>query len=218
MGLLGDLEQRFLQPILDRIKAALGPFGKLFDLLTHLWTKLNDAFQKGTSLSIGIRDEISAWRNFKEAVPVRTGVINLPKAIDKSQELIDQVRAAWNSIVDLAKQLREQVQGEAGKNPAEEAEQAMSDIESSGIKNFLQRFPKLAKGLEKVLGFLAILVGALESIIAAIDDLTQILATVKGLREEIETGSTIFLQQKNARKTVKLDDGSSMKIRVGNLH
>ena len=217
MGLLGDLEERFLSPILDRIKAALGPLGKLFDLVSKFFKGFKQSFDKGNQLAAEIINEIHEWRNFREAIPVRTGVINLPHAIDKSQELLDQIKAAWNAIVDLAKQIKKQAQGQT-ENPTDEAEQAVKDIEGSGIKSILEKFPKLAKGLEKLLGFLAIAVGILESIQSAIDDIQAIVDVVKGIREEIETGSTIFLSQKNKRKVVKLDDGTSMRIRVGNLH
>jgi hypothetical protein len=217
VGLLQDLEARFLTPILERIKAALGPFGKLFDLLGKFFRGFRDSFTKGVQLGNDIKTEIFEWRNFREALPVRTGVISLPAAIDKSQELIDQVKAAWSAIVDLAKQIKKQAQGQV-ESPTEEAEQAVKDIEGSGIKSLLEKFPKLAKGLEKILGVLAIAVGVVESIQSAVDDLTAIVAAARGLREEIETGSTIFLSHKNPRKIVHLDDGTSMKIRIGNLH
>jgi hypothetical protein len=58
----------------------------------------------------------------------------------------------------------------------------------------------------------------LETIIASVDDLIAIVQALKDIRINIETADAIFLQNKNARKTVKLADGTSMKIRVGNLH
>jgi hypothetical protein len=204
-------------PILNAIKRALGPFGKLIDLVGKFFTGFRDSFKKGLALSVEIINEIHEWRNFREAIPVRTGVISLPSAIEKSNELLDQIRAAWDAIVDLAREVKKQAQGQQ-ESPTEEAEAAIKDIESSGVRGLLEKFPKLAKGLERILGFLAIVVGVLESIQKAIDDLTAIVDAIKGIREEIETGSTIFLSQKNPRKTVKLADGGSYKIRVGNLH
>jgi hypothetical protein len=204
-------------PVLSFLKRILGPFGKLFDLIGKTFTGFKDSFEKGVELSVEIISEIHEWRNFREQIPVRTGVISLPAALEKSEELIDQIRAAWDAIIDLAKEVQKQAKGQQ-ESPVEEAEEAARDIESSGIKSILEKFPKLAKGLEKILGFLAILVGVLESIQKAIDDIKNIVDAIKGIREEIETGSTIFLQQKNQRRIVKLADGTSMKIRVGNLH
>jgi hypothetical protein len=220
MSLLGDLEAKFVQPIIDKIIAALGPFGKVISQAGKIFTNFKSSFNKGVTLSSGIIAEINEWRNFKENIHVKQRVINLPIAIDKSQQLLDQIKAAWNSIVDLAKQIRDQVGGEQG-DPVEEAESAVSDIEeggAKGIQNLLSKFPKLAKGLEKLLGFFAIIIGALEAVESAIDDLTNILAAITGIREEIETGETIFLSQKNSRKTIALADGGSIKIRVGSLH
>jgi len=204
-------------PILNALKRALGPFGKLFDLVSQTFTGFKASFTKGLELSVEIISEIHEWRNFREQINVRTGVVNLPKAIEQTEALLEQIRLAWDSIVDLAKELQKQAQGQQ-ESPTEEAEQALKDIEGSGIRGLLEKFPKLAKGLEKLLGFLAIVVGALESIQKAIDDLKNIVDAIKGIREEIETGSTIFLQQKNPRRIVQLTEGGSIKIRVGNLH
>jgi len=217
MSLLGDLADRFLQPIIDAIKRALGPFGKAIDLISKFFTGFRDSFNKGLALSQTIITEINEWRNFRENIHVKQRVISIPTAIEKSQELLDQIKAAWFAIVDLAQQIKKQAQGQT-EDPTAEAEEAVQDIESSGVKTFLEKFPKLAKGLEKLLGFLAVAVGVLESIQSAIDDLTNIVAAIRGIREEIETGATVFLQQSNPRKTVRLEDGTTMKIRIGNLH
>lgn len=217
MSFVGDLVDRVLTPIVDAIKKALGPFGKVFDLISKFFTGFRDSFNKGVALSVAIINEIHEWRNFKENIHVKQRVVNLPIAIDKSQELLQKIIDAWHAIVDLAKEIQKQAKGQT-EDPTAEAEEAVSDIESSGVKTLLEKFPKLAKGLEKLLGFLAVAVGVLESIQNAIDDLTKIVAAITGIREEIETGSTVFLQQNNPRKTVQLADGTSMKIRVGNLH
>lgn len=219
MGLLDQLEARFLQPIIDAIKRWLGPFGKLIDFVSRFFTSFKTSFDKALQLSGKVRNEIIAWKTFKEAPPIRTGVINLPGAIEHAQDLLDEIRAAWQAIVDLAKQIEKQAKGQT-EDPTAEAEEAVSELESGGggITKLLERFPKLAKGLEKLLGFLAVLLGILESFQSAIDDLSSIVDAISDLRETIESGAGIFLQQKNPRQIVKLDDGTTMKIRLGNLH
>lgn len=213
---LSDIIGRLLEPILRRIKEALGPFGKIFEIIGRFWTNLTHVRQNIQKLVDSIKGEIDAFKNFKEDISFRTRVINLPKAIDKTQEFIQQIRSGWDAIVDLWKELHAKL--EPAGNPTEEAEQAIKDIQQSGFKDILEKFPKLLKGAEKVLGFVVIVADALESILNAIDDLQRIVDTVKALREEIETGSTIFLNNKNPRRTVKLKDGGSIRIRVGNLH
>ena len=203
-------------PLLDAVKRALGPFGKLFDLIGQFWTNLTTLGARVQKLFNSILAEIQAWRTFKESISFRTRVINVKSAFDKTQEFIDQFKAAWLAIKDLVQNLKGKFQ--TAGDPVGDAKAAIDDIEASGFKGILQKFPRLAKGLEKVLGFVALLADALESISSGIDDLQTILDTISALREEIETGSTVFLQQKNARKLVKLKDGSTMKIRLGNLH
>lgn len=213
---LSDIIGRLLEPLLRRIKEALGPFGKIFDILSKFWNNLTHVRENIQKLVDSIKGEIDAFRNFKEDVSFRTRVINLPKAIDRTQEFLQTIRSGWDSIVELWKELHTKL--EPAGNPTEEAEQAIQDIEQSGFKDIIKKFPKLLKGAEKVLGFVVIIADALESILTVIEDLQKIVDTVKAIREEIETGSTIFLQNKNARKTLKLKAGGSIRIRVGSLH
>jgi archaellum component FlaC len=216
MSLIGDTLLRLIQPLLDKLKEALGPLGKMFDLLGKFWTNLTSLGGKIQALINLILSEIDAWKNFKESITFRTRVISIPAAIQHIEEFKDQIIAAWNSVKDLVQQIKGKFQTTG--NPTEEAEQAVEDIESSGFKTILEKFPKLAKGLEKVLGFVAILVDALETIIATVDDLTAIVNALKAIRIEVMTADAIFLKNSNPRKTLKLEDGSSIKIRVGNLH
>jgi phage-related minor tail protein len=203
-------------PILTAIKNALGPFGKLFDLLGKFWRRITHLFEKINTLVELIQHEISAWRNFKEDIAYRTGVINIPIAVEKTRELIDEIVRARDAIVDLWNQIRDKFQ--TGGNPAEEAEQAIKDIESSGFRDILSKFPRLLKGAEKILGFIAVVTDALETILDALDDLISIVKALRDVREEVEHGATVFLQQKNKRRSLALADGGSIKVRLGNLH
>jgi archaellum component FlaC len=163
-----------------------------------------------------ILSEIDAWKQFKENISFRTKVINVKLAIEHIQDFIDELKKAWAAVQDLIKEIKGKFQTTG--NPTEEAEQALQDVEGSGVKGILEKFPKLAKGLEKLLGFVAILVDALETIISTVDDLTTIVNALKGIRELVEEGGPLFLKQSNARKTIKLEDGTSMRIRIGSLH
>lgn len=213
---LSDIIQRLVQPILDKIKAALGPFGKLFDLLGRFWSNITNLKANVSTLVSTIVGEISAWRDFKESIAYKNKVINLKSARESVGDFIEQLKQAWLSV----KALIEDIKGkfETTGNPTEEAEQAIKDIEASGFRDILAKFPKLIKGAEKVLGFVAIVADALESIIDAVADLQQIADTCREIREEIQFGKAFFLQQGNSRRTVNLVDGGKMKIRLGNLH
>ena len=212
MGLLDQL----LSPFVERVKRALGPFGKLFDFLSRFWHGITSLGSNTQNLINLVVAEVSAWRNFRENIAYRTRIISLPAAVAQIQDLWTQVKSAWDAVVNLARELRGKF--EAGGNPTEEAQQAIEDIRASDFRTIFEKFPKLLKGLEKVLGFVAIIVDAVESLITAVEDLTTIVNAVKAIRENIETGESVFLKQSNKRKSLKLADGGTIKIRVGNLH
>jgi phage-related minor tail protein len=209
---LGDI----FNPLLAAIKRALGPFGKLFDLLSKFWSRITKLWTNLNKLVVSITTEISEWKRFKEDIRYRTRVISIPAAVEKTRDFIDQIVLARDAIFDLWNILKSKFEGTT--NPTEEAEEAIKDIEQSGLHDILSKFPRLVKGAEKILGFIAIVADALESILDAIDDLQRIVDVLKSIREEVEHGSTVFLSQSNRRKTLKLADGGTIKVRLGNLH
>jgi len=208
-----------LSGIFDVIKRFLGPVGKLIDGIKTSITHLTSIVQNSTKLLDGVIAEAKAWRNFKSDIRIKSRVIQLESAIEKTRTLIEGIPAAWRSIQDIFKNFKTQF--DAGGDPIADADAAAEDLasaEEGGITALLKRFPKLAKGFEKVLGVLALVIQALEAISSTIDDLQQILDEITALRLEVEKLDTVFLSQSNKRKSIKLADGSSMRIRIGNLH
>lgn len=208
--------EALLGPLVEQVKKLLAPFTRLFGFLTDFWNNIKNLLGDSKSLVDSVIGEINGWRNFKENISFKNRLVSLPLAYDKTKEFILQIPEAWHAIVNLVEELKGKF--ETGGNPTEEAEQAVKDIEQSGFGGILKQFPKFAKGFEKVLGFVAIVADALNSIITAVHNLQTIVDTLRAIREEIETANTIFLNQSNRRKTVRLADGSTMKIRLGNLH
>jgi hypothetical protein len=205
-----------LSGILAAIKSFLGPFGKLIDSLKDTYDHLVNIFTAAEKLTDSVIGEINAWRNFKQDIRFSQRVVQIERAIQKTRDLIEGIPVAWHSIVDLVKQVKNQIGG--GESPVEEAEQISQEVESGGVKTLLEKFPSLAKALEKLLGVLAIVVQALSAIADSIDDVQKIVDEITRLRLEIEKLDTIFLQQSNKRKTLRLADGRSIKIRLGKLH
>jgi len=210
------LLDQLLQPVLDRLKVVFRPFGKLFALLSKFWTGITTLGQKVRDLISLVTDEVNEWKNFRENIAFRTRVINVKSAIEHVQDVWQQAIDAYHAVLQLVQELRGKF--ETTGNPTEEAEQAIADIESSGFKTILEKFPKLLRGAEKALGFVAIVADALESIVTAVDDLTTIVNALKAIRENIETGKSLFLKQSNPRKSIKLKGGGSIRVRTGNLH
>lgn len=220
MALGGDLINRLIQPIIDKIidklKSVFAPFGKLIGFVTRFKDAIFTLGTRVRELIDLILSEIDEWKNFKENIAFRTKVINVRSAIDHIEEFWQMIVAAWDAIQDLVRQIKGKF--ETTGNPTQEAEEAISDIESSGFKTIVEKFPKLFKGLEKVLGFVAIILDAVETISAAVDDLRTIVEALKAIREDIETGGPLFLKQSNPRRVETLEDGTKIKIRLGNLH
>jgi len=214
--MIQHLLELLLRPVLEKIKAIFGPFSKAFALVGEFWTNLTTIGKRTESLINEIISEAQQWRSFRENINFRTKLVSLPAAVDHIKDFFDQIRTAWQAVLDLVQELRNKFN--VPGNPTEEAEQAIKDIQNSGFKNLLEKFPRLAKGLEKVLGALALLLDALASISKAIDDLTAIVDATRAIREAVEEGGPLFLSQKNPRRLEHLDDGTPIKIRVGNLH
>ena len=215
MALGADLIQRLLQPIIDRVKQAFAPFGKLVAFVTRFKDSIFSLGGKIRHLIDLTVSEVNEWRNFRQNIAFRTKVISLPVAIDHIGEFWQMIVAAWQSVLELVKELRGKF--ETTGNPTQDAEEAIADIQNSSFKGIVEKFPRLLKGLEKVLGFVAIVLDALESIITAVDDLTTIVEALKAIREDVETGGPLFLSQSNKRRTIHSDEGP-LKIRVGSLH
>jgi hypothetical protein len=205
-----------LSGIFSFIHNLLGPVGQLFDKIGQAYTHLTNVFSSAQKLVTSITDEVNAWRNFKQDIRFAQRVVNLESAINKTRDLIEGIPNAYRSIVDAVKQIKSQIGGTG--SPTAEAESAVEDLEAGGFKTLFERFPALARGFERVLGGIAILVQALEAIVSVIDDIQTVVDEIKRLRLEIEKLDTIFLQQGNKRKTLFLANGKKIKIRLGKLH
>lgn len=214
--MIKDLIFKLLQPLIDRVKQALAPFGKLVAFVTRFRDSIFGLGAKVRQLADLVRTEIEEWKNFQENIAFRTKVISLPVAIDHIGEFWQMITAAYRSIIDLIQQVRGKF--EVAGNPTQEAEEAIADIQKSEFKTIIEKFPRLLKGLEKVLGFVAIVLDALETISAGLDDLITIAEALRAIREDIETGGPLFLKQTNRRRVERLADGTKIKIRLGNLH
>jgi hypothetical protein len=140
--------------------------------------------------------------------------VNVEKAVTKTRALIEGIGASWRSIVDIARQFRKPIQ-----DPASEAEVASEEIATArSVVQLLEAFPRLARGLGRLIVWAGFVAQFLEQMSSVVDDLQQILDEVRRLRLAVEDLDTIFLSQKNKRQRVRLDDGNVIRIRIGSLH
>lgn len=200
--------------IFSAVKTFLGPIGKLLDYLQQSFDHLKTIFERAQTLVQSIIDEIKAWRAFKQDIRFKQRVVQIESAVQKTRDLIAGIPAAWKAIVDVVQQFKKQI----SDTPVEDTAAVVEDVEAGGLKALLKQFPRLAKGLERALAIFALIVQALEAISNSIDDIQTVVDEITRLREEIERLDTIFLSQSNKRKTLKLADGGTIRIRVGKLH
>jgi len=203
----------------EKVQPILAPLKPVIKVLTDLKGSTIGLFDKVTHLSTTIKEEYDAIRNFKEDLHWRGRVVNAPEVVKKVKRLADIPSEVAGKIKDLIVRIKEQSPG--GRSPGELADEAVADLE--GIEDFrgllTKWVPKLAKGGERLLGVLAILVDVLVAWNAAIDDMQTIVDDVKEVRLDIEKLDLIFLPQNHARRYLKLEDGRTIRIRIGgHLH
>jgi len=201
--------------LIARFKTFLGPFGKLYDKISAGISDIVHLFGRTKALVDEVRTEVDAWRNFNANPKFKNRVTNIRKAVEATKNLVVGIPAAWQALVDVVSQFKEKL---TETNPTAEAEEAISDLESAGEGGITKLFPKLARSGERILGVVTLIVDAVGGISAVISDLQTIVDELKMVRTEIEDLDTLFLSQKNKRRTVTLTDGTKMKIRIGNLH
>jgi hypothetical protein len=197
--------------ILDRLVASLGieelfqfllkkfpALQKLLNLGQKLIEHFTGVFDAGVHLFNSFQSEVQAFKNFREDFRLKSRVVNIERAITKVRDLVQGLFEAWRSIVSLFKGLSFKLETGGAAEVAEAA---------TGI------------GLPiAVVNALVIIVEVLDTVRNIIDSFQTVIDEITRLREFIETGDTIFLQQHNRRKVIRLANGKTIKIRVGKLH
>jgi len=185
---------------LEKIKTIISDLGKVAKNVTTVFTKAKDIFSNVQQLFDTVKGEIDGWKNFKQAIGFKSRVVNLESAIKKTRDLIQGIPDSWHAILDLIGQIKSAF----AKDVAGEEVAALLAVETAGLSELVE----VLTVIYQVLSFV-------ESIIS---DFQTVIDELKRLRLEVEKLDTIFLSQSNKRKTLKLDDGSSIKIRIGKLH
>ena len=222
MGLIQNIEDRILEAVKNFFKPVIGPIQKLWKLIKDFFTALIDLVPETIALVRLIISEVQAWKNFRENINFKTGVINLQSAKERIFQLIDEITQGWKSLVDLFTS--------GFKLPVRsvnEAVDALTEVVTAfedffgktGLEVALRRLGgTLEKAGGKVFEVLALIQAVAEEALKVVRELHDIVQATKDIRETFETGEGLFLSQKNPRRKVALADGSSIRIRVGNLH
>src|SRR4029077_9908596 len=124
--------------------------------------------------------EVQAIKNFKEDLRFKQRVVNVERAITKVRDLIQGLFDAWRGVISLIKNLSLKLETGGAAEVAEAA---------TGI------------GLPvAVVNGIVIIIEVLDTIRNVIDSFQSIIDEITRVREFIESGDTIFLQQRNKRK------------------
>lgn len=222
MGLLQTLEDKLLAAVTRLFEPVISPLKKFWEAVKRFFSALIDVVPETIHLVHSIIDELAAWKSFKQGISFSSGVVNLQSAKDRIEDLIQEIIDAWHALVDLftngfklpVKSINEAAEA------AEEVVVAFEDFFGKfGLEAFLKRLvPQLEKAGGKVLEVLALLESIAEAALQVVRELQTVVNAIADVRRTFQTGEGLFLQQKNPRRTLHLDDGTSIKIRVGNLH
>jgi len=219
VGLLDDLEQRLFQQLAKLFEPILSPLRRLFSAVKSFFTALIDLVPESIHLVKSIIEEINGWRSFREQINFKTGVISPKSVKDHVQDLIGEIVDSWHALLSIWTG--------AKLNPIsqiEEASTALADVvEEFGrigrFAEFLKNVgPKIEKVGGKVFEVFAIIQQIAETILDVVRKLQTVVDTIADIRRTFETGEGLFLKQSNPRKTLTLEDGTKIKIRLGNLH
>ena len=165
-----------------------------------VFTKVKDLFSEVNTLIKSGKDEVDGWKHFKEDIRLKSRVVNLETAFKKTRDLVLGIPKSYHAVLDLFSQIKSAL----AKDVAAEEGAALLAVETAG--------------LSEVAVALSIIYQVLSFVESVVSDLQTILDEAKLLRLEVEKLDTVFLQQDNKRKSVKLESGKTIKIRVGKLH
>ncbi len=203
----------------DFKSVVVGPIRSLVTSLQTTIDTVTHVFETGTSIIedvIAISHEIE---NFELRPHWKIRVISAPEALENIKELQRVPTRLYIAIRDLVSRIKSSIGG--FKTPLSEATEAAE--EASTLEGGLLRlFPRLASTLGRVVTRILALAGlilqAVTDVANTINDIKVIVGELKTVIESLNHMDAIFLQQNNSRKTVVLEDGSRMKIRIGSLH
>ena len=221
MGLIEIIENKLIDLLTKLFEPVITPLQNLWNILKNFFTSVLQVVPETIDLVTLVKNEVFEWKNFREGISFSKGVINLASVQEKIQQLIDELVAGWHSLVDLftggfkiaVKPLQD------AEDAAAELEDLFAGLGKLGLRDFLTKVgPKIKKAGGKLLEVLAIIQAVADELLRVVRELHDIVQATKDIRETFEHGAGLFLKQDNPRKIVTLQDGTKMKLRVGNLH
>lgn len=203
-----DLKSVLVNPV----RTLILTIRQTIDTAIHIF----DVVRQTVEDAITIYEEIKAF-DINPRWKIR--VLSAPEAIDGIKKIAQVPSRIFIAVKDLVNRVKNSV--EAFKSPVAEASAAAE--EAGSLEGGLLRiFPRLASLLGRAITRVLALAGLIVQLVIDVDNAVADIHTIVGqLREAVQDLNhlnVIFLKQSNPRRTVVLEDGSKMRIRVGNLH
>ncbi len=146
-----------------------------------------------------VRKEVKDIQDFKVNPKFKTRVINAPKAMERTKELVTTVPESLRSaFVSLKSNLKAIVKPGIAQGIAQ---RGVLPGEAAGGRAIFQALNKV----KLLLGEFSLFVKSLDKFVEAL----------RAITEELQTFDTIFLPQTNKRRVEKLVDGREIKERIG---
>jgi hypothetical protein len=204
MGLLSSLASSIVGKIAGKVESALSAllqplisqFSDVIKVVTHIYDFTLGIVDDATKLFNSITDEIDQITHFKFVAQWNNRVISVPRVFKNIQELIAIPGKIVDAITNLIKDIGTKFRGAAGAEAVEE----------------------VIPGVGQVIGVVTIVSQVLVTVKDAVSQLQTVVDAITTVRKDVTNLDAIFLPNQNPRKTEKLADGGTIKIRVGSLH
>jgi hypothetical protein len=198
MGLLDTvLSHLGLDQLWDWILKKFPVIQKVLDLAKKIIEHFTGTFDAAKNLFDSAQSEFQSWKSFKTDIRFSQRVIVVEQSLKKLHDFIGEVVDAWKAILQLIK--------DAGIK-----------LETGGAAEIAEAATGIGLPIA-VVNAIVIVVEVLDTIRNLIDTAQNIVNIVRDVRQFL-LGDLLFLQQRNPRKVLKLEDGGDIKIRTGKLH
>ena len=173
-------------------------FGDITNIIlgvSGILSQLDALVLDSRTLSENVRSEVRKIKAFKFDPKWKNRVINVPKAIDQTRDLVAEISS---SVSDGLHAFKSNVQAIRG------AVAAIGELKPE----------KGGGGVLKVLQDITDIKNFVGEVDALIKSLASFVDVLRKVTDELSSAETLFLQQGNSRKVVS----EKSTIRIGNLH
>lgn len=195
MSLLSGLKS-LVNTVAGGVQAILGQFADIIKVVLHIRDYTIGCIETATNLfetATKLWDELI---HFKFVIAWKTRVISVSRVFENIQELIAIPGKIFDAIKDLISSIK-------GRFTTLEATAAVEEV---------------IPGIGQAAGIITAVCEILVLIKGCLTDLQTVVDAIKKVVEDVTNLNAIFLPNRNTRKVVKTEGGTSLKLRIGSFH